>query len=137
MPYRLVGRSADIGYVTPRDSADAAAIVAEIRAEQRAAGRAQEPVLVFADLVVFLDDDPAAAAARKARLDERAGAELVSDAVVFTGSPAQLADLMLDWQAAGLAGFRLRPGVIRSDLTAITESLVPHLQRPGGVPGRL
>jgi alkanesulfonate monooxygenase SsuD/methylene tetrahydromethanopterin reductase-like flavin-dependent oxidoreductase (luciferase family) len=131
VPYRLVGRSADIGYVTPRDAADAAAIVAEIRAEQQAAGRAGEPVLVFADLVVFLDDDPAAAAARKARLDERAGAELVSDAVIFTGSPAQLADLMLDWQAAGLAGFRLRPGVISSDLTAITESLVPHIQDRG------
>jgi hypothetical protein len=81
--------------------------------------------------VVFLDDDPAAAAARKARLDERAGAELVSDAVIFTGSPAQLADLMLDWQAAGLAGFRLRPGVIAADLPAITESLVPKIQHRG------
>jgi hypothetical protein len=38
---------------------------------------------------------------------------------------------MLDWQAAGLAGFRLRPGVISSDLTAITESLVPHIQDRG------
>jgi len=131
VPYRLVGRAADIGYVTPRDAADAAGIVAQIRAEQEAAGRAAEPVAVFADLVVFLDDDPAVAAARKARLDERAGAELVSDAVIFTGSPSQLADLMLEWQAAGLAGFRLRPGVISTDLPAITESLVPTLQSLG------
>jgi alkanesulfonate monooxygenase SsuD/methylene tetrahydromethanopterin reductase-like flavin-dependent oxidoreductase (luciferase family) len=131
VPYRLVGRAADIGFVTPRDAADAAANVAQVRAEQQAAGRADEPVLVFADLVVFLDGDPAAAAARKARLDERAGAELVSDAVIFTGTPSQLADLMLDWQAAGLAGFRLRPGVIPDDLHAITESLVPIIQHRG------
>ena len=35
----------------------ARAIVAEIRAEQAAAGRADEPLHVFGDLVVFLDDD--------------------------------------------------------------------------------
>jgi len=43
VPYRLVARSADVGYVTPRDAEHARAIVAEIRREQQAAGRAQEP----------------------------------------------------------------------------------------------
>ncbi|SEM71434.1 LLM class flavin-dependent oxidoreductase, partial [Streptacidiphilus jiangxiensis] len=33
-PYRLVGRSADLGFVTPRDADDARAIVAEIREAQ-------------------------------------------------------------------------------------------------------
>ena len=45
-----VARSADVGFVTPRDAGDAAAILAEIRAEQAAAGRADDPVHVFADL---------------------------------------------------------------------------------------
>src|SRR5712671_4987434 len=39
VPYRLIARSADIGFVTPRDAAHAAEIVAQIRAEQ--AGTAQ------------------------------------------------------------------------------------------------
>ena len=40
-----------------------------------------------------------------ARLDDVAGAPLHSDARVFTGTPAQLADLLLEWQRAGLTGF--------------------------------
>jgi alkanesulfonate monooxygenase SsuD/methylene tetrahydromethanopterin reductase-like flavin-dependent oxidoreductase (luciferase family) len=71
--YRLIARSADIGFVTPRDRASAAAIVAEIRSEQAAAGRDDETLHVFGDLVVFLDDSAAAAAARRERLDARAG----------------------------------------------------------------
>jgi alkanesulfonate monooxygenase SsuD/methylene tetrahydromethanopterin reductase-like flavin-dependent oxidoreductase (luciferase family) len=129
--YRLIARSADIGYVTPRDAAHARAIVAEIRAAQYSAGRADDTVHVFADLVVFLDGTATAAAARKARLDELAGHEYTSDATVFTGTPAQLADLLQDWHQAGLSGFRLRPAAIPADLEAITRTLVPELHRRG------
>ena len=38
---------------------------------------------------------------------------------------------MLDWQRAGLSGFRLRPAAIPDDLEAITRGLVPELQRRG------
>ncbi|MFF7655684.1 LLM class flavin-dependent oxidoreductase [Streptomyces sp. NPDC007983] len=131
VPYRLVGRSTDIGYVTPHDSGQAEAIVAEIRAAQADAGRAEEPLHVFGDLVVFLDDTPGAAASRRERLDGLAGSPYTSDAKVFTGTPGQLADLLLAWQRAGLSGFRLRPGVIGHDLEAITRGLVPELQRRG------
>jgi alkanesulfonate monooxygenase SsuD/methylene tetrahydromethanopterin reductase-like flavin-dependent oxidoreductase (luciferase family) len=129
--YRLVGRSADLGFVTPHDAGEAAEIVGVIRAEQQAAGRADEPLHVFADLVVFLDDTEAAARDRLARLDERAGAEFTSDAEVFVGTPAGLADLIADWQQAGLSGFRLRPGALPHDLTAITRGLAPELARRG------
>ncbi|WP_312870213.1 LLM class flavin-dependent oxidoreductase [Streptomyces himalayensis] len=131
VPYRLIGRSADIGYVTPHDTDQARAIVDEIRTEQAATGRAEEPLHIFGDLVVFLDDDPAAAAARRDRLDGLAGYAYASDATVFTGTPAQLADLLLQWQQAGLTGFRLRPAVIGQDLPKITRGLVPELQRRG------
>ncbi|MDR6977928.1 alkanesulfonate monooxygenase SsuD/methylene tetrahydromethanopterin reductase-like flavin-dependent oxidoreductase (luciferase family) [Streptomyces sp. 3330] len=131
VPYRLVARATDVGYVTPHDTAQARAIVAEIRAEQERAGRAAEPLHVFGDLVVFLDDDPAEAAARRDRLDTLAGEEYRSDARVFAGSPAQLADLLQDFQAAGLTGFRLRPAVAGHDLPAVTRGLVPELQRRG------
>jgi len=129
VPYRLGARAADVVYVTPRDEAGAAAIVAEVRAEQAAAGRAGETVHVFGDLVVFLDDTAAAAAASKGRLDEVAGEEYTSDALVFTGTAAELADLLQSWQRAGLSGYRLRPGAVPHDLEAITRELVPELQR--------
>ena len=131
VPYRLIARSADVGFVTPRDAAQAAAIVAEIRAEQAGAGRAGQTVHVFGDLVVFLDETEAAAAARRHRLDERAGTRYPSDALVYTGTAAGLADLLQDWQAAGLSGFRLRPGALPHDLIQLTERLVPELQRRG------
>ncbi|SDN77885.1 Flavin-dependent oxidoreductase, luciferase family (includes alkanesulfonate monooxygenase SsuD and methylene tetrahydromethanopterin reductase) [Klenkia soli] len=130
-PWRLIGRSADLGFVTPTDAADAARLVAAVRTEQAAAGRSEEPVHVFGDLVVVLDDDATAAADRLARLDDVAGAPLRSDAHVFTGTPAQLADLLAEWQRAGLTGFRLRPAVLPDDLERITRGLVPELRRRG------
>jgi alkanesulfonate monooxygenase SsuD/methylene tetrahydromethanopterin reductase-like flavin-dependent oxidoreductase (luciferase family) len=131
VPYRLIGQAADAGFVTPHDASQARAIVAEIRAAQADAGRGPETIHVFGDLVVFLGADAAAAADRKARLDDLAGQEYASDAAVFTGTPAQLAGLMQEWQLAGLSGFRLRPGGIPADLEAITRGLVPELQRRG------
>ncbi|MGV9274824.1 LLM class flavin-dependent oxidoreductase [Streptomyces griseosporeus] len=131
VPYRLVARQADLGYVTPHDTGHARAILAEIRAEQEAAGRADQPLHVFADLVVFLDEEPGAAAARKERLDTLAGEPYTSDALVFTGTPSELADLLQEFGGTGLTGFRLRPAVLGHDLSAVTRGLVPELQRRG------
>jgi alkanesulfonate monooxygenase SsuD/methylene tetrahydromethanopterin reductase-like flavin-dependent oxidoreductase (luciferase family) len=125
--YQLIAKAADIGYVTPSDTDHARQIVAEIRA----ARHAPDPIHILGDLVVFLGPSEAAAAERKARLDELAGYAYTSDATVFTGTPAQLADVLTEWQRAGLAGFRLRPGAIPDDLEAITSELVPELQRRG------
>src|SRR5437763_384893 len=67
-PYRLITGSADVGFVTPRDAGHARDIVA---------GIGSDPVglagLAVADLVVFLGATVAEAAARQARMDERAG----------------------------------------------------------------
>ncbi|WP_448628401.1 LLM class flavin-dependent oxidoreductase [Geodermatophilus sp. URMC 64] len=131
IPYELVGRSADVGFVTPRAAADVGPILDEIRAAQTAAGRSEETVHVFGDVVVFLDDDATTATARRARLDETAGEEYRSDALVFAGSPAELADLLVSWAEAGLTGFRLRPATLPHDLRQITSGLVPELQRRG------
>jgi alkanesulfonate monooxygenase SsuD/methylene tetrahydromethanopterin reductase-like flavin-dependent oxidoreductase (luciferase family) len=121
VPYRLIARSADIGFV------------------QALAGRAEETLHVFGDLVVFLDNNAPAAHDRRRRLDELAGVAYSSDAYIFAGTAAELADLLLDWAQAGLAGFRLRPGALPHDLAQITDALVPELQRRGafrtGYPG--
>lgn len=131
IPYRLGATSADVVYVTPHSAADSTAIVAEVRQEQVAAGRGDETVHVFGDLVVFLDDSASAARARRGRLDAVAGVEYASDAEIFTGTAGELADLLLDWQRAGLGGYRLRPAAVPHDLLRITRELVPELQRRG------
>lgn len=126
--YRLIAASADVGFVTPH-SVDEVATLVDIIAASRPADTAA--VRVFADLVVFLDDTPDAARARRERLDELAGVEYRSDAEVFVGTPSQLADLLEGWHTAGATGFRLRPAALPHDLQQITEVLVPELQRRG------
>src|SRR6201995_1418221 len=55
VPYRLIARSADVGFITPRDPGSAAESVAEIRAEQARAGRA-DTVHRGGAVCVFIDD---------------------------------------------------------------------------------
>ncbi|MFF2351002.1 LLM class flavin-dependent oxidoreductase [Kitasatospora sp. NPDC058115] len=135
IPYELAARGGDVVFVTPHSAEDAGAVLTEVATAVTAVARpADRPLKVFADLLVLLDDRPGEAARRKARLDELAGAPLASDAAVFTGTPAELADLLLAWrtvETAGLRidGFRLRPARLPHDLLAVTRGLVPELQR--------
>jgi alkanesulfonate monooxygenase SsuD/methylene tetrahydromethanopterin reductase-like flavin-dependent oxidoreductase (luciferase family) len=130
-PYRLAANSADVVFVTPKDRPGLIAIEAELRALEEQVGRSGDPLRILADVVVFLDDRPGAAASRKAALDELDGHELRSDALVFTGTTAELADLLESWSVPGISGFRLRPGTVPVDLEGITRRLVPELQRRG------
>jgi alkanesulfonate monooxygenase SsuD/methylene tetrahydromethanopterin reductase-like flavin-dependent oxidoreductase (luciferase family) len=131
-PARLGATCADVVYVTPRDVGEAARLVDRVRQDQAQAGRADQTVHVFADLQVFLDDDASTATARVGSLDALAGGDTPpSDATTFTGTAEGLAELLLDWNSAGLSGFRLRPGALPHDLRQITRALVPELQRRG------
>ena len=130
IPYRLAARAADVVFVTPKERAEAAGLVEQVRAAEAEVGRA-EPLRVWADLVVFLADGATEAAERRARLEERAGAAYTSDTGVFTGTPAELAEVLLAHQDAGFTGFRLRPATLPHDLTAITRGLVPELRARG------
>ncbi|MFB9251962.1 LLM class flavin-dependent oxidoreductase [Sphaerisporangium melleum] len=123
--YEFAARGADVVFVTPHDRAEAAAIVAEIAGIPRTG----EPLRIFADLVVFLGGSAAEAAERKARLDDLHGAVPTSDAAVFTGTAAELAEVLLDWREAGVEGFRLRPGALPYDLELITRELTAALRR--------
>ncbi len=129
--FDLAARAADVVFVTPRDGRHAAEVVRRIGDAQRQAGRLDQAVHVFADVLVYLDAQQATAVQRRARLDDRAGDQYTSDALAFAGTPGQLADLLLDWLAAGVTGFRLRPAAIPHDLVQITRTLAPELQRRG------
>jgi alkanesulfonate monooxygenase SsuD/methylene tetrahydromethanopterin reductase-like flavin-dependent oxidoreductase (luciferase family) len=125
--YELIGACADVGFVTPHSAQETTTLVETIAAHREG----ETPVRVFADLVVFLADTPAAARSRKDRLDHLLGREYISDAEVFVGSPSQLADLIEQWHAAGADGFRLRPATLPHDLRQITNGLAQELRSRG------
>ena len=132
--YRLAARSADVVFVTPDGvgregpTGDAAHILGQVRGEEQGVAR-DRPLRVLGDVLVFLDDDAHTAADRRARLDEVAGETPYTDALAFTGTATELADLVASWHDAGLDGARLRPAVAAHDLPRITRELVPELQR--------
>jgi alkanesulfonate monooxygenase SsuD/methylene tetrahydromethanopterin reductase-like flavin-dependent oxidoreductase (luciferase family) len=129
--FRLVARVGDVAFVTPKSSAQVVDIVTEIRNERSDAGRSDDAIHVFGDLVVLLDDDHESAIARRRRLDDLAESHVGSDALIFAGTSGELADLLIEWQSAGLSGFRLRPAALPHDLAQITDALAPELQRRG------
>lgn len=127
----LAARVADLVYVTPQDPDDAAAAVTAIRAAEAAVRRPGPELRVFADLLVFLDEDPGAAAERKARWDDLTGPSVETRAAVFTGTPEQLAEAVLHHRDAGAGGVRLLAASVEQDLPAITRGLVPLLRSRG------
>ena len=124
VPYELVARSADVGFVTPRDAADAAAD--RRRGRGRAAGRrpgrrdrARVRRPAWSSSTTTRPRRPR----RLRRLDDVAGQRVLhSDARIFAGSAAQLADLLVEWATAGLTGFRLRPATLPHDLLQVTDA---------------
>jgi alkanesulfonate monooxygenase SsuD/methylene tetrahydromethanopterin reductase-like flavin-dependent oxidoreductase (luciferase family) len=129
--YHLLATAADLGFVTPKSREQSAAAVQQIALESSRSGRAGSEVAVLADLVVLLHETSAAASQALEALDELAGTTYRSDAAVFAGTTSDLANLLEDWFAAGLSGFRLRPARLPSDLEFISRRLVPELQRRG------
>ena len=130
-PYRLAAQVGDVVLVTPDSDDGVRSIVAEVRAAEAEVARTGDPLVVLGEVLVVLGDTTADAEARLARLESRTDEPLRTDAEVFCGTAAGLADLLQARAAAGLAGFRLRPATLPGDLRRITRELVPELQRRG------
>src|SRR5277367_3238888 len=81
--FALAARGADLVFTTPLTTAEAQDLVATVRGHEEAESRPGPPLRIFADVVVFLGDDAAAARARKDRLDELNGRPYRSDAFVY------------------------------------------------------
>lgn len=135
IPYRFAAAQGDVVYVTPHTDEQVVLIVDEVRSAEAFVGRSGEPLRVWADLVVVVDDTRAEAEARLRRLDETSGEALRSDALVVADSANGLVERILHWQALGVQGVRLRPAAVPHDLTAIAEQVTPRL-KAAGVLGR-
>lgn len=107
--YEFAARSADLVFITPTDDDTVRSILAEIAHADGA------HLKVYADVVVSLSGESG----------------FQSDAMVFTGSAAELVDLLLRWQRLGVDGVRLRPSVHAIDLPVVIDEVVPLLQDAG------
>jgi alkanesulfonate monooxygenase SsuD/methylene tetrahydromethanopterin reductase-like flavin-dependent oxidoreductase (luciferase family) len=102
--YEFAAVSADLVLITPIDD----------HAPRRILDELDPRLKIYADVVISFSGDT-----------------FRSDALVFTGSPTELVDLLLGWQALGIDGARLRPAVNATDLPVIVDEVVPLLQRAG------
>jgi alkanesulfonate monooxygenase SsuD/methylene tetrahydromethanopterin reductase-like flavin-dependent oxidoreductase (luciferase family) len=107
--YEFAAAGADVVFITPSDDASVQSILDEVRT----AGGAGLKVL--ADVVVSFHGE----------------GDFRSDALVFSGGPTQLVDMLVGWQRLGVDGARLRPAVNATDLPVIVDEVVPLLQRAG------
>ncbi|HEY6790214.1 MAG TPA: LLM class flavin-dependent oxidoreductase, partial [Trebonia sp.] len=73
VPYEFAARAADIVFITPGNADHAAQIIGQVKTAEIDTERARQPLRIYADLTVFLDDDEAAARQRKERLDRADG----------------------------------------------------------------
>lgn len=124
VPYRFAAEHADLVFITPAD----AAAVSGIRDELDVVVR-EEPLRVFADLLVLVEQTREKAAAVWSRLQERA--PLATDARVVVGTPDDVVDEIAALAAAGVDGIRLRPARLPADLEAIADRVVPRAASAG------
>jgi alkanesulfonate monooxygenase SsuD/methylene tetrahydromethanopterin reductase-like flavin-dependent oxidoreductase (luciferase family) len=131
IPYQLAARQGDVVFVTPHTDADVHRIIGEVHDAERAVQRTGQPLQIWADILVLLEDTDAAARVELDRLDGLLGAPLWSDATVFAGTAGALAEQLVHWQRLGLDGVRLRPARLPKDLDRIAENVIPLIQKAG------
>jgi alkanesulfonate monooxygenase SsuD/methylene tetrahydromethanopterin reductase-like flavin-dependent oxidoreductase (luciferase family) len=128
----VAGRTADVVRIAVTDAAHAVRLRRLVRDSALAAGRDPEEVRVLAEVYVVLAVERASARARLELVEALEGTEPARGALVVADTPDELAVLLADWAVVGAAdGFLLRPSSLSSDLDAITDHLVPALQRAG------
>jgi len=128
----LAGRTADIARIAVTEAAQAVRLRRLVRDAALSAGRDPEDLRVLVEVYVVLAAERAGARARLELVEALEGTAPTGGALVVADTPDELAVLLADWATVGAAdGFLLRPSSLSSDLDAITERLVPALQRAG------
>jgi alkanesulfonate monooxygenase SsuD/methylene tetrahydromethanopterin reductase-like flavin-dependent oxidoreductase (luciferase family) len=107
--YEFAAATSDLVFITPHDDDELRAVLATVR---HCGG---ERLRVYADVVVTFGGDT----------------DFGSDAVIVSGGPAEVAELIIRWHELGVDGVRLRPAVNASDLPVIVDEVVPLLQATG------
>jgi alkanesulfonate monooxygenase SsuD/methylene tetrahydromethanopterin reductase-like flavin-dependent oxidoreductase (luciferase family) len=131
-PYELAVAQADIVGITPDSDEHLEQILGELGdAELHVERRVPEPLRVWGEAVVLIEDTREEAVAALSALDELHGSSYASDAVILADTVENVAAHLLRWQQAGISGVRLRPARLPLDLERITRGVVPVLAETG------
>ncbi|WP_374946347.1 LLM class flavin-dependent oxidoreductase [Agreia sp.] len=132
VPYELAVAQADIVGITPHSDEHLEQIFGELGdAELAVERRVPEPLRVWTEAVVLVEDTRDAAVAALATLDDLHGSPYASDAVILADTAENVAAQLLRWQQAGVTGVRLRPARLPLDLERVTRGVVPVLADTG------
>lgn len=123
VPYRFAAEHADVVFVTPAEASAVGGILDEIADAADAVRAEGERLRVFADLLVLVEDTPAAGAEAWRRLED--ADPLATDARVVVGTADDVVEEIRALRDAGVDGVRLRPARLPADLAAIAERVVP------------
>jgi alkanesulfonate monooxygenase SsuD/methylene tetrahydromethanopterin reductase-like flavin-dependent oxidoreductase (luciferase family) len=129
VPYRFAAEHADLVFVTPADAAAVGGILGELADAAEATRTLDEPLRIFADLLVLVEETRAEAASAWNRLQDRAA--LTTDARVVVGTADDVVDEIRALAEAGVDGVRLRPARLPADLDAIVDRVVPRAAAAG------
>lgn len=124
IPYLFAAEHADVVFITPADPSGTSAILAELADASAQVRTEPEPLRVFVDLIVLVEDTADAARVAWDRLEARA--PLVTDARIVVGTPDDVVAEIRAFAEAGVDGIRLRPARLPADLTAIAEEVLPR-----------
>jgi len=132
VPYELAVAQADIVGVTPHSDEHLERILGELGdAELRVERRVNDPLRIWTEAVVLIEDTREKAEEALSALDELHGRTYASDAVILADTAENVAAQLLRWQQAGLTGVRLRPARLPLDLERIARGVVPVLDETG------
>jgi alkanesulfonate monooxygenase SsuD/methylene tetrahydromethanopterin reductase-like flavin-dependent oxidoreductase (luciferase family) len=132
VPYELATATADIVGITPQDDAHLVEILGQLTDAAASVIRtAPEPLRVWSEAVILIEDSREGARAALARLDALHGETYASDTVILADTAANVAAQLLAWHDAGLDGVRLRPARLPADLVRISTEVVPLLAGAG------
>ncbi|MFV9424040.1 LLM class flavin-dependent oxidoreductase [Microbacterium sp. S1037] len=129
IPYRFAAEHADLVFVTPADAAAVGGILNELADAADEVRTLDEPLRVFADLLILVEDTRREAEAVWNRLQDRS--PLTTDARVVVGTADDVVDEIRALAEAGADGVRLRPARLPADLDAIAERVVPRAAAAG------
>ncbi|MDQ1074713.1 MULTISPECIES: LLM class flavin-dependent oxidoreductase [Microbacterium] len=129
IPYRFAAEHADLVFVTPADAAAVGGIRNELADAADEVRTLDEPLRVFADLLILVEDTRREAEAVWNRLQDRA--PLTTDARVVVGTADDVVDEIRALAEAGVDGIRLRPARLPADLEAIADRVVPRAAAAG------
>lgn len=129
--WELGATSADVLFITPQSPSDAVRIISWTRQAEADVARALQPLHIYADLVVLLEDSGTAAEKEKAALDRQADGEWHSDARLVVGTASELIEHISLLVDAGITGVRLRPARSEQDLQRIVTDVIPGLESAG------